>query len=80
MESRKRKFSTTFAEFEAFASIFAAELGEDGSDFLALRRPSGVEADEPVTFRALLKVVEVFDRVGKLDSIVGEEVKSDNAN
>ena len=72
--------STTFAEFEAFASVFAAELREDRSDLLALRRPGGVEADEPVTFGAFLEVVEVFDRVGKLDSIVGEEVKSDNTN
>ena len=72
--------SNTFAKFEAFASVFAAELREDGSDLLALRRPGGVETDEPVTFGAFLEVVEVFDRVGQLDSIVGEEIKSDDAN
>ena len=70
----------TFAELEPFASILTAKLGENRGDFLALRRPRRIQTDEPVAFGAFLEVVEVFDGIRQLDSVVGQKVQSDRAD
>lgn len=68
-----------FSKFKSFARILTAELRENRCNFLALRRPRGIETDEPVSFRAFLEVVEVFDGIRELDSVIREKIQSDDA-
>lgn len=78
--SKNKTRNCTFSKFKPFARILTAKLGENRCNFLALRRPRGIETDEPVSFRAFLEVVEVFDGIRELDSVIRKEIKSNDAD